>query len=177
MSVNDLSAVLWRERELLELLTFKLEEEQLLLAAGRSRWVSHASREVEQVLERLRSTGLERAASSAAVAEEWGVDPDAPLRDVVAAAPNGPWGEILATHLAAMVELTTHIGALRDENDRFLGRLPRPPRRPSPARSATRPRTTPRAAPAPVPTAHACSRGPCSTVVSTSDPSRPPTPA
>ena len=120
MSVNELSAVLWRERELLELLTFKLEEEQLLLAAGRSRWVSHASREVEQVLERLRSTGLERAASSAAVAEEWGVDPAAPLRDVVAAAPNGPWGEILAAHLTAMVELTSQIGALRDENDRFL---------------------------------------------------------
>ncbi|KTR50969.1 hypothetical protein, partial [Curtobacterium oceanosedimentum] len=75
---------------------------------------------VEQVLERLRSTGLERAASSAAVAEEWGVDPDAPLRDVVAAAPNGPWGEILTAHLTAMVELTTQIGALRDENDRFL---------------------------------------------------------
>uniref|UniRef100_A0A942YAK1 Flagellar export chaperone FlgN n=1 Tax=Neobacillus citreus TaxID=2833578 RepID=A0A942YAK1_9BACI len=120
MSVNDLSAVLWRERELLELLTFKLEEEQLLLAAGRSRWVSHASREVEQVLERLRSTGLERAASSAAVAEEWGLDAEAPLREVVAAAPTGPWGEILAAHLAAMVELTTQIGALRDENDRFL---------------------------------------------------------
>ncbi|MBT2501004.1 flagellar protein FlgN [Curtobacterium sp. ISL-83] len=120
MSVNDLSAVLWRERELLELLTFKLEEEQLLLAAGRSRWVSHASREVEQVLERLRSTGLERAASSAEVAEEWGVPADAPLRDVVAAAPNGPWGEILAAHLTAMVQLTTQIGALRDANDRFL---------------------------------------------------------
>ncbi|ROS73959.1 FlgN protein [Curtobacterium sp. PhB130] len=120
MSVNDLSAVLWRERELLELLTFKLEEEQLLLAAGRSRWVSHASREVEQVLERLRTTGLERSAQSAAVAEEWGVDPAAPLRDVVAAAPNGPWGEILAAHLQAMLELTTQIGALRDENDRFL---------------------------------------------------------
>ncbi|ROP66948.1 flagellar protein FlgN [Curtobacterium sp. PhB115] len=120
MSVNDLSAVLWRERELLELLTFKLEEEQLLLAAGRSRWVSHASREVEQVLDRLRSTGLERAASSAEVAEEWGVASDAPLREVVAAAPNGPWGEILAAHLTAMVELTTQIGALRDENDRFL---------------------------------------------------------
>jgi len=120
MSVNDLSAVLWRERELLELLTFKLEEEQLLLAAGRSRWVSHASREVEQVLERLRSTGLERAASSAEVAEEWGVPADAPLREVVAAAPNGPWGEILTAHLTAMVELTTQIGALRDQNDRFL---------------------------------------------------------
>jgi hypothetical protein len=120
MSVNDLSAVLWRERELLELLTFKLEEEQLILAAGRSRWVSHASREVEQVLDRLRSTGLERSAQSAAVAEEWGVSSDAPLRDVVAAAPSGPWSEILASHLAAMLELTTRIGALRDENDRFL---------------------------------------------------------
>ncbi|WP_267425458.1 MULTISPECIES: flagellar protein FlgN [unclassified Curtobacterium] len=120
MSVNDLSAVLWRERELLEMLTFKLEEEQLLLAAGRSRWVSHASREVEQVLARLRTTGLERSAQSAAVAEEWGVDPDAPLREVVAAAPAGPWGEILASHLQAMLELTTQIGALRDENDRFL---------------------------------------------------------
>jgi len=120
MSVNDLSAVLWRERELLELLTFKLEEEQLLLAAGRSRWISHASREVEQVLDRLRTTGLERSAQSAAVAEEWGMPSDAPLREVVAAAPSGPWGEILASHLAAMLELTTHIGSLRDENDRFL---------------------------------------------------------
>ena len=120
MSLTEVSSILWRERELLDLLLFKLEEEQLLLAAGRSRWVSHASREVEQVLERLRSAGLERAASSAAVAEEWGVDPDAPLRDVVAAAPNGPWGEILAAHLTAMVELTSQIGALRDENDRFL---------------------------------------------------------
>lgn len=120
MSVNDLSAVLWRERELLELLTFKLEEEQLLLAAGRSRWISHASREVEQVLDRLRSTGLERSALSAAVAEEWGMPSDAPLREVVAAAPSGPWGEILASHLAAMLELTTRIGSLRDENDRFL---------------------------------------------------------
>ena len=37
MSANDLSNLLWRERELLELLVFKLEEEQLLLVAGRAR--------------------------------------------------------------------------------------------------------------------------------------------
>ena len=53
-TVQDLSARLWHERELLDLLTFKLEEEQLLLTAGRTRWISHATREVEQVLERLR---------------------------------------------------------------------------------------------------------------------------
>ena len=50
MGANELSALLWRERELLELLTFKLEEEQLLLTAGRTRWIEHATREVEQVL-------------------------------------------------------------------------------------------------------------------------------
>ena len=67
MGVNELSAVLWRERELLELLTFKLEEEQLLLTAGKSRWIEHATREVEQVLERLRSadsSGPSRSPSS-----------------------------------------------------------------------------------------------------------------
>ena len=53
MSLTDLSSVLWRSRELLELLLFKLEEEQLLLAANRSRWLAHATREVEVVLDRL----------------------------------------------------------------------------------------------------------------------------
>jgi len=118
--MNDLSAVLWRERELLELLTFKLEEEQLLLTAGRSRWVDHASREVEQVLGRLRSVGLERSIESAVVAEELGASADAPLQDIVAVTPEGPWGEILGAHLRAMIELTTQIAALRDENERFL---------------------------------------------------------
>ena len=37
MSANDLSACLWRERELLDLLAFKLEEEQFLLTTGKSR--------------------------------------------------------------------------------------------------------------------------------------------
>ena len=34
MAIHELSALLWRERELLDVLTFKLEEEQLLLTAG-----------------------------------------------------------------------------------------------------------------------------------------------
>ncbi len=44
MAASELSAQLWKERELLELLLFKLEEEQLLLIAGKSRWISHARR-------------------------------------------------------------------------------------------------------------------------------------
>jgi len=42
VSLSDLSSILWREREMLELLLFKLEEEQLILASGRSRWLTLA---------------------------------------------------------------------------------------------------------------------------------------
>jgi flagellar biosynthesis/type III secretory pathway chaperone len=120
VGVNELSAVLWRERELLELLTFKLEEEQLLLTAGKSRWIEHATREVEQVLDRLRAAGLERTVEVAVVAEEWGTAGETPLRDLVDHAPDGPWADIFTSHLKAMTELTRQIKQLRDENEQFL---------------------------------------------------------
>ena len=44
MSLSEISNILWRERRLLELLAFKLEEEHLVLASGRTRWLSHATR-------------------------------------------------------------------------------------------------------------------------------------
>lgn len=120
MGANELSALLWKERELLELLIFKLEEEQLLLTTGKTRWLTHATREVEQVVERLRAAGLGRAVEVAALAAEWGTGEDATLRELAAGAPEGPWGEIFGAHLKAMTELTTQIKELRDANERFL---------------------------------------------------------
>ena len=38
--MEDLSLILWRERELLETLLYKLEMEQLVLASGSSRWLA-----------------------------------------------------------------------------------------------------------------------------------------
>src|SRR5690606_32501974 len=103
MGANEVCATLWRERELLELLLFKLEEEQLLLTTGKTRWLQHATREVEQVLERLRGLGLTRTVEVSDLGEEWGAGPDASLRELVAHAPvTGPWGEIFANHLTAM---------------------------------------------------------------------------
>ncbi|KQV07939.1 flagellar protein FlgN [Leifsonia sp. Root112D2] len=120
MGAQELSTLLWRERELLELLTFKLEEEQLLLTAGKTRWVQHATREVEQVMERLRTTGLARTVEVAALAPQWGTDEGATLRELVANAPAGVWAEIFSAHLQAMTELTAEIRALRDVNEQFL---------------------------------------------------------
>ncbi|MET0725466.1 MAG: flagellar export chaperone FlgN [Leifsonia sp.] len=120
MGATELSAVLWHERELLELLLFKLEEQQLLLTAGKSRWIPFATREIEQVAERLRESGLGRSVELDTIAAEWGVAPEVTLRQLAEAAPPGPWGDILRDHLAAMTDLTTEITAMRDLNDALL---------------------------------------------------------
>ncbi|WP_167138797.1 flagellar protein FlgN [Diaminobutyricimonas sp. TR449] len=120
MSAQDLSALLWRERELLELLTFKLEEEQLLLTAGKTKWLPHATREVEQVMDRLREAGLGRSIAVSALAREWGTDENATLRELVAHAPLGSWSDIFTAHLQAMTDLANQIKQLRDTNEQFL---------------------------------------------------------
>lgn len=120
MGANELSVLLWKERELLELLQFKLEEEQLLLVSGKSRWIAMATREVESVLEKVHTAGLTRSVEAASVAEAWGLDDDAPLADIVANAPQGPWSDILNAHLTALREITAEIATLRDTNEQYL---------------------------------------------------------
>jgi hypothetical protein len=120
MSANDLSALLWRERELLELLVFKLEEEQLLLTAGRSKWLHHATREVEAVIARLRVSGIERTVEASAVAIEWGLDEGATLRQLVEASPSDTWRDVLRSHLTALTTLTARIADVRDTNMTYL---------------------------------------------------------
>ncbi len=119
MSLTDLSSVLWRTRELLELLLFKLEEEQLLLAAGRSRWLAHATREVEVVLEQIRNVEVARAAYAQAVALELGLDPDASLGDIADTAPM-PWSDLLHQHRKAFLTLTSEISGLAATNRDLL---------------------------------------------------------
>lgn len=120
MGVSDLSTELWRQRELLEQLLFKFEEERLLLVAGRSRWIPHATREVETVVTRMKSSSLMLSIAITEVATAWGLDADARLRDVVAAAPAGAWSEVLASHLKALTELTGEVKAIQADNGRLL---------------------------------------------------------
>jgi hypothetical protein len=119
VSLTDLSSVLWRMRELLELLLFKLEEEQLLLAAGRARWLAHATREVELVLEQIRQVEIVRASESQVVALDLGLPGDASLGDLAAAAPT-PWSELLRQHRQAFITLTAEINSLADTNRDLL---------------------------------------------------------
>lgn len=119
MSLTELSSVLWRSRELLELLLFKLEEEQVLLAAGRSRWLAHATREVELVLEQIRQVEMVRAAHAQAAALELGLGADASLGQLADRAPM-PWSEMLHQHRKAFLTLTAEISGLADANRQLL---------------------------------------------------------
>ncbi|HYN96284.1 MAG TPA: flagellar export chaperone FlgN [Pilimelia sp.] len=119
MSLTELSSVLWRTRELMELLLFKLEEEQLLLAAGRSRWLAHATREVELVLEQIRQAEIIRAAHAQAAAVEMGLAPDASLSQLADVAPM-PWFELLHQHRKAFMTLTAEISGLAETNRDLL---------------------------------------------------------
>jgi hypothetical protein len=121
MGFADISTILWNERELLELLLFKLDEEQLLLAAGRTRWLSRATNEVEIVLERIRQAELVRSVKVDAVAGQLGLDPNPSLGELAAAAPE-PWGELFDEHRAAFLALTSEITTLAKANRQLLKR-------------------------------------------------------
>ena len=119
--LNDVSSVLWRERQLLELLVFKLEEEQLLLTAGKVRWVNHASREVGNVLEQLRMAELLRAVKVEGAALELGLETCPGLRSLSQAVPE-PWSSIFSRHRQAFLELTGEVRDLSERNRHLLAK-------------------------------------------------------
>lgn len=121
MGLREVSAILWRERHLLELLLFKLDEEQLVLAAGRTRWLPRATREVEMVLEEIRQTELDRAVEVSRLSLELGLPADASLRQLADSA-SEPWQGILVEHRQAFLSLTDEVTSLVQANRELLAR-------------------------------------------------------
>src|SRR5207302_7624124 len=95
--LRDVSNILWRERNLLELLAFKLDSERLLARAGRTRWLAMADHEVERVLAELKAVELERGIQVQAVADLLGLDAAPTLQLLAETAPD-EWAGILADH-------------------------------------------------------------------------------
>jgi hypothetical protein len=119
MGLAEVSDILWRERELLDVLLFKLEEEQLLLASGRMRWLARATREVEIVLEQLRLTELTRSIEVDSIVGSLGLAPGPSLSQLVEAAPP-EWADLLRAHRTAFLTLTHEITALAEANREFV---------------------------------------------------------
>ncbi len=119
MSMEDLSSVLWHERELLETLAYKLEVEQLVLENGRTHWLAAAARDVETVLERIRDFELLRSVEVEAVAEELGLEPNPSLREIAECC-DEPWRSIWLDHREAFTTTAARITRLSESNRELL---------------------------------------------------------
>jgi hypothetical protein len=104
------SETLWRERELLELLTFKLDVERVLAESGSSRWLDHAAREVDLLLDEVRRTEVFRAAQVDDIAGALGLAPGPTLRAIAAAAGDA-WAMVLEDHRRELTTATAEVSA------------------------------------------------------------------
>ncbi|MBX3284919.1 MAG: hypothetical protein R2746_03675 [Acidimicrobiales bacterium] len=108
--MEQIAAVLEREGELLDILSFKLVETRLLLESGEHRFLARATREVERARRRTREADLVRAACVADLRR------GTTLRTIATQVPE-PWPGILRDHherltaLVAEIELTAHRNA------------------------------------------------------------------
>lgn len=114
VDMDRLSQVLWRERELLETLAYKLDIERLVLATGRTRWLVNVTREIEDVLEDLRATEVLRATAADAAAEAVGMAPN-PSLAALADACDELWRAILLDHRETMINLAREIAEMSED--------------------------------------------------------------
>jgi hypothetical protein len=121
MGLSEVSNILWRERQLLELLLFKLEVEQLLLVNGRGRWLSNAAKEIEDVLDAIRMAELSRAMEVESLATDLRLPDNASLRELAESAP-APWAHILDEHRQAFLASTEEINSLAASNRELIAR-------------------------------------------------------
>lgn len=124
MSLDALSRQLWKQRETLEVMLFKLEEERLITSTGSSRWLPRATRELEAVIAQAQTMELERSMESEAVAVDLGLPPEASLKDIAQAA-GEPWETLLNQHREALIQLTTEIADVSKTNQEVLASLQR----------------------------------------------------
>lgn len=119
MALSNLSSGLWRIQELLELLTYRLECQHVLIETGRSRWMGRSTREIELVLAEMREAELLRAVDAQPVCEALGLPLDTPLSEIAAAAP-APWDQVLGEHRSALTATTQELATLSRSNSDML---------------------------------------------------------
>ncbi|WP_110208241.1 flagellar protein FlgN [Nocardioides daejeonensis] len=117
--MEKLSLILWRERELLESLLFKLESEQLILASGNTRWLGRAAEEVEALVEQIRETEVLRAIAADAAAEQAGLAAHSSLRSLAEAC-DDPWRTVFTDHYKAFQVLTHEVAGLAERNRNLI---------------------------------------------------------
>ncbi|MFM7534975.1 MAG: flagellar protein FlgN [Acidimicrobiales bacterium] len=121
VDLADISTILWRERQMLEQLLFKMTVEHLVLSTGDTRWLPKATEEVELVLESIGRAELLRAMAVREVGERLGLGAAPTLRELIPQAP-APWDAVLQEHRNAFLELTAEIEEMARTNRELIQR-------------------------------------------------------
>lgn len=107
------------ERQILELLLFRLVEARLVLSADETRFIAQATREVEEVVSSLRSSERRRSGAVDQLALRLGVSPEEVTLGFLVLNSPEPYSTIFRRHRDAISELATEIEQLTLENRRL----------------------------------------------------------
>lgn len=113
---DELSRRLWLLREQLEHLVCALDIQQLVLSNNRLRWLPMVSENVEQLVEDIRACDAERVDLSRRVARTLGLDDDAALAELAAAA-DEPFATTWRRHRLQLIALHAEIDELAAANN------------------------------------------------------------
>jgi hypothetical protein len=102
---TSLSSTLWRVREVLDQLLYRVFVTQLVLRSDEPKWLANASRELDGALQELRHIEVLRAVEIVAIADQLGLPADMTLAQLARSAPS-PWDTILLEHRDALRILT-----------------------------------------------------------------------
>lgn len=113
--LTELSGVLWRQRNQIEVLQYRLEVQQVMCATANERRLQFAVDEVEAALDEIRRTERQRDLVVRQCADELGLAADASLADIRSRAPE-PWATLLGEHQIALLELVARTEELASRN-------------------------------------------------------------
>jgi hypothetical protein len=117
----ELTRLLWRQRELIGELQYRLEVQQLLMTNGRQDRLHLAVADVESALERIRDLEDRRLGVVAECAVQLGLPVAASLRELIGAAPD-PWAFALADHQAELLRIVSDTEELAAANRALAAR-------------------------------------------------------
>jgi len=111
----ELSRVLWQQRNLIEVLEYRLEVQQLLMISGRAERLALAVGEVEVALTDIRTIEERRVAIVSRAAVALGLPSSATLTQIRSKAPE-PWDYVLADHQTELQRLVSSTEDLANRN-------------------------------------------------------------
>jgi hypothetical protein len=113
-ALGELASLLWRLRELLDDLLYRVVVQRLILDSGDTGWLAHASRELDAAVREVHTAEALRAAKVDGIAGQLGLPAGSTLARLADAAPE-PWRSMLHEHREALLGLVADVESAAED--------------------------------------------------------------